>query len=287
VVAASRAAAARWEGGRAAGRETLREQSGTAESGPMSASAESVQAEESGGGESVEAMLARKATPPELLEHPQIKAAYAAQQDRPSTDTLPGYGTPEFQARREFILDNKILRGYDAAVKYLVAGAKAFSTKGPVRNEGIATIVLGPPAAGKSTFSERLARERYAAIVDPDEAKKVIPEYDNGIGANAVHMESGELAALVTERLTNQRANLVFPKVGADPRSIRQLIIDLKQEGYHVDLVHMNVAPDEAFRRMIGRYLKTGRLIDADYFRQVGDKPRQTYYLLKRARSCK
>jgi predicted ABC-type ATPase len=164
----------------------------------------------------------------------------------------------------------------------LVAGAKAFSTKGPVRNEGIATIVLGPPAAGKSTFSERLARERYAAIVDPDEAKKVIPEYDNGIGANAVHMESGELAALVTERLTNQRANLVFPKVGADPRSIRQLIIDLKQEGYHVDLVHMNVAPDEAFRRMIGRYLKTGRLIDADYFRQVGDKPRQTYYLLKR-----
>ena len=58
-------------------------------------------------GESVESMLARKATPPELLEHPEIKAAYAAQQDRPSTE--PGYGTPEFQARREFIIDNKIV----------------------------------------------------------------------------------------------------------------------------------------------------------------------------------
>jgi Zeta toxin len=259
VVAASRAAAVRWEGERASS-ESPGVSSARGESAPASEPAESAREEVSGGGESVEAMLARKASPAELLAHAQIKAAYAAQQHRPSTDTLPGFGTPEFQAQREFIIDDKIVRGYDAAVKYLVEGAKAFSTKGPVKNEGIATILLGPPAAGKSTFSEQLARKRYAAIVDSDEAKKIIKEYNGGSGANAVHVESGELAALVTELLMNENANLVFPRVGADPRSIRQLITDLKLQGYHVDLVLMNVAPDEAFRRMIRRYLKTGRL---------------------------
>jgi len=124
-----------------------------------------------------------------------------------------------------------------------------------VKNEGIATIVLGPPAAGKSMFSERLARERHAAIVDPDEAKKIIPEYDGGAGADAVHAESCELAGLVAKRLAKDKANLVFLRIGADPNSIRELISELNGLGYRVDLVHIRVERNEAFRRMIGRYL--------------------------------
>jgi hypothetical protein len=50
--------------------------------------------------------------------------------------------------------------------------------------------------------------------------------------------------------------------------------------GYRIDLVHVNVAPDEAFRRMIGRYRE--RLIPLEYFNTVGDKPRQTYYVIKK-----
>jgi len=149
-----------------------------------------------------------------------------------------------------------------------------------VRNEGIATIVLGPPAAGKSTFSERLARERYAAIVDPDEGKKIIPEYDRGVGVNAVHAESSELAQLVADKLYDEKANLVFPRVGTDPAEMREFITGLNRLGYRVDLIYMNVALDEAFRRMIHRYRE--RLIPLEYFNMVGDRSRQTYYMMNR-----
>jgi adenylate kinase family enzyme/predicted nucleic acid-binding Zn-ribbon protein len=234
-------------------------------------------------GETVTEMLARKATTEELLAHPEISAAYAAQGERPPTNRLPGYGTAEFQADRVFTLpDGRTLKGYQAAVDHLVVGAKAFSTHGPVENRGIATIVLGPPAAGKSTFAERLARERRSALVDADEAKKIIPEYEAGAGTSAVHEESSLLSGMMLKELVREDANIVFPKVGANANSIRELIVELKGLGYRVDLVHMNVAPDEAFRRMIGRYQRTGRMIASEYFAQVGDKPAQTYYMMKK-----
>jgi hypothetical protein len=173
-----------------------------------------------------------------------------------------------------------IITGYDAAVKYLVEVAKANSTKGPVRNEGIATIVLGRPAAGKSIISERIAHLRYAALIDSEKAKKIIPEYDNGLGVQAVHVESCDLSALVADRLIDDKANLVFPTVGTNLAYIRSLVQMLGRLGYQVDLVHVDVAPDEAFRRMIGLYKE--RLIALDYINAVGDKPRQTYYTIKR-----
>jgi hypothetical protein len=140
--------------------------------------------------------------------------------------------------------------------------------------------VLGPPAAGKSTFSERIARERYAAIVDSDEAKKIIPEYDGGAGVNAVHAESSQLAKLVADRLYGEKANLVFPTVGIHFPAVRTLIKRLNRLGYQVDLVHVHVAPDEAFRRMIGRHKE--RLISLEFFNKVGDEPRRTYNLIRR-----
>jgi hypothetical protein len=280
LIAASRAAAARWEDERTSDREPPGAPPAASEStATPEPAAESAQTKESGI-QPVEEMLARKAALAELLEHPEIKAGYEAQKNRQPTDKLAGFKTPEFQTKRKVNINGKTVEGYDAAVKYLVEGAKAFSTKGPVKNEGTATIVLGPPAAGKSTFSERLARERYAAIVDSDEAKKIIPEYDGGAGVNAVNAESSRLRDLVAGKLYDENANLVFPKVGADTVEIRRLIKTLDRRGYQVDLVHINVSPDEAFRRMIGRYKE--RLIPAEYLNKVGDRPRQTYYLLKK-----
>jgi Mrp family chromosome partitioning ATPase len=125
--------------------------------------------------------------------------------------------------------------GYDAARSRLYQGAKAFSTNGPVENGRVATIVIGPPAAGKSTISTQLARETRAAIVDTDEAKKVIPEYYGGIGQRAVHAESVELMwgqGGVADRLMKEGANLVVPRVGTDVGDIRRLVDALAKEGY-------------------------------------------------------
>ena len=233
---------------------------------------------------SLEKLIKDGASSDEIANHPIVKAAQDENRARPQTKDLPGYGTDEFKANREFNFDGEKVKGYDAAIERLTHGAKVFSSKGPVKAEREATIILGPPASGKSRLSETYARERNAAIVDSDEAKKVIPEYDNGAGTSAVHEESSDLMFGengVLERLVDEGANLVLPKVGHSPGSIRQIIQGLKQEGYRVNLVNMNVEPAEAYRRMIGRFLKTGRVIGSDYFGAVGDKPTKTYYTLK------
>lgn len=84
-----------------------------------------------------------------------------------------------------------------------------------------------------------LAREYRAAIIDFDDAKTVIPEYQSGVGTAAVHEESSHLAGGVLERAPKRGQNVGLPKVGADEKSISGYIRSLKALGYTVDLVHV------------------------------------------------
>ncbi len=145
-----------------------------------------------------------------------------------------------------------------------------------MRYERRATIVIGPGGAGKSTLMEPLARNRHAAIIDADEAEKVLPEFHNGLGASAVHGESSELMygpGGPMDRLSAQGANLVIQKIGHDPESIRKLVRGLRDRGYEdLGLVHLKVEPAEAFRRRMGRFLRTGR-INAKGYRESAANP--------------
>jgi hypothetical protein len=73
----------------------------------------------------------------------------------------------------------------------------------------------------------------------------------------------------------------VLPHVGSDIPSIRSLLGQLRDAGYRVHLVNVAVEPAEAYRRMIGRFIKTGRIIPADYFNSVGTKPTETYRAIR------
>ena len=144
-----------------------------------------------------------------------------------------------------------------------------------------ATIMLGPPASGKSYFANKVAQARSAAIIDSDEAKKVLPEFQGGIGANAVHAESTTLAELVMRQATTNGDNIVIPRTGRTTAEIQTTIDGLRTMGYEVDIILMQVSGDTAYRRMIGRFIGTGRLIPPDYIRAVGDNPQLTYNAIK------
>lgn len=47
--------------------------------------------------------------------------------------------------------------------------------------------------------------------------------------------------------------------------------------------VLIHAPPTQAFCRMLGRFATTGRLINPDYARGVGNRPKQTYETLKGA----
>ena len=97
----------------------------------------------------------------------------------------------------------------------------------------------------------------------------------------AVHEESSEIAQELIDAAISSKINMVLPKVGDNPETIEKLGRKLKKAGYKVKILEMKVPYQEARRRMFGRFLSTGRLIGPDYVRYVGDKPSETYKILK------
>jgi hypothetical protein len=227
-------------------------------------------------------LIQNNAAPSQIDTHPAILEAVERMKAIPITATeagelLDGRTTEN----REFVFNGERVVGYTNAVERLIAVARDYA-EGTVRRERKAIIVLGPPAAGKSTIAEKLAAHMGFAIVDPDDAKKVLPEYDDGIGASATHEESGAIAKrYVLPALLDTGENIMLPKVGGSPKSIRRLVADLQEEGYDVGVVNMAVSAENAYRRMIGRFLSKGRLIDPKYAHAVGDNPTKTYGTLK------
>lgn len=191
---------------------------------------------------------------------------------------------PEFWRGRTY----RDKRGRPMNVKrardYLVNVATEYaSADGGVglRKERKARLLLGPPAAGKSTSAEQIARTQGYAIVDGDDAKKVIPEFKDGLGASAVHQESSLMSSDVLVSMLERGDNVILPLVGGSPGSIRKRIETLKAAGYDVTVDLVDVNEDEAARRMAGRALGTGRHISSSYFMSIGDGPSKTYETLK------
>lgn len=241
-----------------------------------------------GQAQSVDRLIAEGASPEVIAAHPDVQAAVDALAAVPRTDHLPGYGTDEFWSARKYRANGEEILGRDAAADYLHGRARflAWTESGLTPPSSIgqdrrAVVLIGAPASGKSTVAEPLARAMKAAIVDPDEAKKIIPEYAGGLGANAVHEESSELAGDVLHSASLLGENLVLPKVGANPGSIERLVGELKADGYSVAVMHVDVAPDEAWRRMFGRWRSLGRIIPPEFMSKAIDGPGLTYKILK------
>lgn len=229
----------------------------------------------------------------ELIADPNSKAADVLAALKPLDDaqremtpTLPHDAEPteEFWNSRTYKTKDGEDMNAAQARSYLegVAAAYAEADGGVgVKREKRARFLLGPPAAGKSTSAERIASTEGYAIVDGDDAKKVIPEFDGGVGASAVHEESGKLSEQVLLDMLDKGDNVILPLVGGSPGSIERRIKLLESKGYTVTVDLVDVTEDNAARRMAGRALSSGRHISSGYFASIGDGPRRTYETLK------
>jgi hypothetical protein len=224
--------------------------------------------------------------------HPSIIKAEKMMNEIPVTKDMPGYGTDEFVKNRQFNIGGKAVTGYADAVDELYKGGRTLAYREEnlaipanimAKNTGdrLATIVIGPPAAGKSRISNPIAIKNNATIIDADESKKILPEYKGGVGSNATHHESKVLSNEVMDVAMARGDNLVLPKVGGNPDAIRVLSEILKSNGYKVNLVLTEIDPDLALVRMNNRFIKKGRLINSDYAQANKGKPNLTYEKLK------
>ena len=228
-----------------------------------------------------------------IINHPYIRNAVEDMESRPETDKMPGYpkdendveGIANWVSERQYIVDGSNNGTFDDAMRDMVKTARSLGwiddkielPANAIRKEKKAVIILGPPAAGKSTLANPIARKMGASIVDADEAKKLLPEYEGGIGANAIHEESSLMSDILLKTLLEEGDNLVLPKVGGNAESIERAISMIKQKGYSVEVVDMAVSFDNAMQRMLQRFVSKGRLINPEYVIKVGENPSKTF----------
>ena len=226
--------------------------------------------------------------------HPVVIEAMAQIGRIPLTNKEKGFGSPEWLENRVFQFRNgdevEEVIGYDDAIDRLYDQSKSLAWTddglpypGPATRTGdkTAVIVLGPPASGKSSISNPIARKYDATIIDSDEAKKLLPEYAGGVGANAVHAESKAIIKQMEDIAIDEGDNLVIPTVGENADKIRARVERYRNAGYNVQIVDVQVPAEEAAIRMFRRFYKTGRMIPTDYLNKVGNKPSATYDILR------
>ena len=125
-----------------------------------------------------------------------------------------------------------------------------------IKNERVATIILGLPASGKSTIADPLKEKMGAIEIDADIFKDYIPEYKNDPAAvSQVHEESSGLTKRFQQMAMEKGCNMVLPKVGGNPESMQKVIEGLKTAGYTVNLTLAQLPLEKALQRDMGRYL--------------------------------
>lgn len=149
-------------------------------------------------------------------------------------------------------------------------------------------IVIGLPASGKSSaIVDTISNEFHSRIIDNDEVKKMIPEFNNGWGAGVVHKESQKIADIVFDISVERGENIVLPKVGSDAQKLLQNYIKPAiKKGYLVNLHFVDLDRNKALGRMLNRFFSEGRflspkLIDKYCNNSDGNKIERCYNELK------
>ena len=151
-----------------------------------------------------------------------------------------------------------------------------------IANDRKIDIVMGPPASGKSTVSEPLVVENQAVLIDADEAKKLLPEFDGGNGANAVHEESAEIAErIMLNEALKEGKNIVLPMLGKNMAKVDKLLDGFESAGYTINLHYVDLPLEKAAQRMLTRHVTNNRLIPISYMMGIGDQPLNTYNAVK------
>lgn len=182
--------------------------------------------------------------------------------------------TPERQKLRSEVLEQLYQRGSYSS--------ETHDYTGEIAQERRADIVIGAPAAGKSSvLVDPLSEQHKSRVIDSDDAKKLLPEYDDGKGAGNVHRESSMIRDVLKQRAIARGENIVWPTVGDKLDKLLSSIQEFRDNGYSVYL-HLNeLSAGKATGRALGRYLSTGRFVDPEIVLKVGDKPTQNYNYIR------
>jgi hypothetical protein len=159
-----------------------------------------------------------------------------------------------------------------------------------------AYIITGLPASGKSGVADKLADLTHSIILDPDHAKRKIPEYyRHNYGASLVHEESSFLISggghvpdipmcfqPLSVKCASKGYNVCIPKIGNTVESVERAVKPWKDRGYEVHLILVQLDRKLATIRALNRFRDTNRYVPLGLiFDGYSNDPLITYYRLK------
>lgn len=117
-------------------------------------------------------------------------------------------------------------------------------------------LLIGPAGAGKSTAGKRQLAELIPdrTLVNPDEVKEMIPEYQGWNGTN-VHLESKHVAKEIMRRAKKAGHNVLYDGTGRDTENIVLMVEAFGRDGYDVHVAHVTIPSWKAAYRAAQRFL--------------------------------
>lgn len=126
------------------------------------------------------------------------------------------------------------------------------------------TILGGRGGSGKSWFKGKVYDPDKAIVLDADEIKGMLPEYE-GWNAAQVHEESSDIMNNILMMARENGLNVVLDGTLNTTKSAMQKVNAFKGDGYRIEAHYMHLPRQEAAKRAVSRFLgKTNRYVPVD-----------------------
>lgn len=154
----------------------------------------------------------------------------------------------------------------------------------------IAILMAGGPAAGKSTVLRHMMTDDMASQfvnVNPDDCKAALPEYQEAVAGSArnaamlCHEESSDIAAAVRNHAIETGKHIIIDGTMKSIDKYRKLIDNLKDKGYKIHMIHVDIDVDQAKHFASKRAEKSGRWVPMDMLESAYPAVRKSFLGLK------
>jgi adenylylsulfate kinase-like enzyme len=154
----------------------------------------------------------------------------------------------------------------------------------PEGTRPIAVLLIGPPAAGKSSAALPEIKQRFGdkfTTVSADNSRERLSLY-RGWNTPATQEEAKLVNTEVVKRAMLARHNIVFDEVGSKASKMQDKVRSITDAGYDVHLVYVSAPMHQTVPLAWDRFRKEGRYTDTSYMeKEVDYLPGDSYNTLK------
>jgi hypothetical protein len=187
----------------------------------------------------------------------QILAAFPADTADKIADVVAKLATVEQtidRFKRDGVYTPERAKLHDTILKHFLSPEKVEAATPAEGQAPTFTILGGRGGSGKSWFKGKVYDPAKVILLDADEIKGMLPEYQ-GWNAAEVHEESSDLFDAITHEAKELGLNIVHDATMKTAKKAVAIVNGFKDAGYRTEAHYMYLPPQEAAKRAVHRFL--------------------------------